>query len=596
MKKALEISKNVLIFFNLVLLILVLLFAQNTQNTQNTQNSTIQDYCLENIYNSSDTALYQRGDTSFYRISLIPEIKNFNCLSIKVNPQQQDSQFNEYYITSPNLFRYLIFLSCFSTVFLYLYFENRNKKLFYFLIVANFIIFHYLFFSKFFIDENFFVMSYSIAFLYLVKKNSHKNFAHFFIFINGLLLIYNYTVFSNFLIWSFLIYIFNKKKLLFNHNENVLIIFTLINFYFLKLISGLFEYFNSLWISSSYYTYANLNKYSDLKYVFDVINCKQKPYCKDINNYGPILEFLRFDINGVFFTKLFASFSIVVLIYIFIYIGKNLRDQHFLLFLLFVSPPIIFGITRMNFDLHVAILIFVSIKLYKKNKALSYICLLILTQFKIYPIFVVFGFLIYFYIKKEKIDFVYSFLFLTINSVLLIYYFFSVNFEQRIQNQAQIDLSFGIREVATNLENYFNVDLISSIIIIILLFVILNKAHQRFRYLNFEYNFQEFVFGVLFICIAVFSNFDFRLTSLIILLISLLSKKLIDKNQIYIITMFLLTSTSNMHKVYIEYQYDIWRYVYSSIQIITNELLFFLTFITIFKSLKSNFLFDKKLF
>ena len=75
-----------------------------------------------------------------------------------------------------------------------------------------------------------------------------------------------------------------------------------------------------------------------------------------------------------------ATFVIILMITIYIRLFNNLALDKFILQFLFISPPIVFGLERGQFDFHFVLISLYALLIYKKNKLISY--LLICLPFK----------------------------------------------------------------------------------------------------------------------------------------------------------------------------------------------------------------------
>jgi len=578
------------LIFNIVFIIFSLFYVEFRNSSE------LDSYCLENIYSDEIGNIMQRGENYYYKISLFPGYENFKCLGIQFESPNEFSNASNFYITSPKFFSFLVFFLNLLIPLVYIFFERNKKNIYQVLIIVNNITLQMLFFNNLYLDRFTFVIVYALGFITLLPKKVSSKYLISFIYLNGLLLIYSYTIFSNLLLILFVIYISSFKNLQFSILEKKILNWTVVSYFFAKLLSGIFDIFNDFWISSSFYTYSNLYKYSDLSYVFSVINCSSGKSCVGINNYGPILEFTRFSLDVEILTQIVSSISLTVIVAIFIKVNQSLDSKNFYLFYLFLSPPMIFAVNRMNMDMHVTILAFLAIAIHKKNKGLSYLLLSIITQFKIYPIFLIFGFFLYFLVCSRKKDSILSFVFLATNSISLIYFYFSVNFAERVQNQIQVDLSFGLLSTVQNLVSYFNISFVSSVVVLGVILTTFYKTIKKnqSKSENIKIGFEESTLIIFILLISVFPNFDFRILPLIGLTIFMIKKNTLKELDLNIFLVFLLTCTSNMHKSFLEYQYSIYKYSFSTIQILINEI-FFLLSIALLLNFLNNFINSKKI-
>ena len=582
MKLSNKISTSFLIF-NIIFIIFSLFYIEFRNSSE------LDSHCLENIYSDEIENILKRGESYYYKISLFPDHENFKCMGVQFESPKEFSNVSNFYITSPKFFSFLFFFFNLLIPFVFIFFEKNNKIIYQVLIVVNNIALQILFFNNFYLDGFTFVIVYAVVFITLLPERVSPRYLISFLYLNGLLLMYNYTIFSNLLLILFTMFVLYFRKLQFGILEKKLLNWTVINYFFAKLLSGIFDIFDDFWITSSFYTYSNLDKYADLSYFFSVINCTAGENCVGINNYGPILEFTKFNVDVDLLTKIIGSISVIVVVVIFIQLNQNMEVNNFYLFYLFISPPVIFALNRMNMDLHMSILAFLALAIHKKNKVLSYLLLSLITQFKIYPIFLIFGIFLFFIICSRKKDAIFALIFLATNSLILIYYYFSVNFVERIQNQSKIEISFGLLSTVQNLNLYFNIGFVSSVIILGLILIFFYKIIKKSQSKSDSnrIGFEEFSLSIFILLISVFPNFDFRILPLVVLTVFMINKKTLKEMELNIFLVFLLTCASNMHKEYLEYQYSIYKYLFSTTQVLVNEIFFLLSTVVLFNFLKT---------
>ena len=280
-------------------------------------------------------------------------------------------------------------------------------------------------------------------------------------------------------------------------------------------------------------------------YGLNVLNCNATG-CDERNNYGPIWEYLSLEMNVETVSIVLATFMIILMLTIYIKLFDILHLDKFILQFLFISPPIVFGLERGQFDFHFVLISLYALRVFKKNKFISYLLICFAIQVKLYPIFLFAGMIFYFYKMKETKNLIESSVILLINSIVLIFYYFRVNFSERIQDQSGISQTYGIQSHAQNYSDFLNVDLLIGYfgqLIIILFFIGYFLKVRQNKSLN-EPGFVYLSFSSLFILSSLIGNIDFRLIIFCIPLIFLLEKGI---NFVSISGLYLIASSPSMY-------------------------------------------------
>ena len=171
--------------------------------------------------------------------------------------------------------------------------------------------------------------------------------------------------------------------------------------------------------------FGGVARFADMYYGLRVINCRGDN-CQFKNNYGPLWEFLYLEFNLIFVFYFLSLLMILITQILYLKGINNLNKHYFLVYFIYISPPIVFVIERMNFDLLVIIIAIFAKKLYQKNfKNTSLFILTLITLIKIYPILFILGIGLYEAVKKNYKNVIVPSLVFLVN--ILIYIFFYLN-------------------------------------------------------------------------------------------------------------------------------------------------------------------------
>lgn len=304
-------------------------------------------------------------------------------------------------------------------------------------------------------------------------------------------------------------------------------------FYFLRFIFGLSESFNNMWSKIGQFSYLQTARFLDLQHLFVELNCnkdgKSLTYiynfnenminsCPYTNHYGPLSNIVYINYDKIWSLTLLTAF--VVLLSIFLVYFKSFysfKDHRDLLFFLSISPPLNFLIERMNVDI---IIYLVCFWIFRSQKYLyiKIIALVILSLYKLHPLFLLFGFVIYFFIKKEIKLLIFSLIsFITSSIIIYDYLFNSDNYLAAIPSE--FTWSYGLLSDAIALgkifelhNNYFSYILL--VLFVIFLSFYFQKIHKNILYSE---NLMFFSVSFWFLGTSLFANYDYRIPLIFIL-------------------------------------------------------------------------------
>jgi len=540
--------QNIFIIFLLISYLIIqfsgLNFLEN--QSQNTYCETLIEVDNQLAKNSNEIYFDFYNDKIIYKtLDIFPEIENIKCLSFESYANSE-----RIILTSNNFYNLILILSFLVSIFLFSLLSFRNIFTFTTFIYLCYLNITKLFFKEFFLNYYFLLATFTIFLYYLIidkdSNNDLKNCIRIFYFsFYSLILIFDYELFQKLIIYLLAFYLIFLRSKKLNSKEIILLKLLPIVYYFLRILSGIFLNLNVTWQRLSANTYQSNDRYADGFYGLNVLNCNATG-CDERNNYGPLWEYLPLEMNVKVVSIVLATFVIILMITIYIRLFNNLELDKFILQFLFISPPIVFGLERGQFDFHFVLISLYALLVYKKNKLISYLLICFAIQVKLYPIFLFAGMIFYFLKMKETKNLIISSVLLLMNSLVLIFYYFRVNFSERIQDQSGISQTYGIQSHAKNYNDFLNVDLIfgylGQFIIILLLigYFIKVKQNESLKQPALVY----LSFSSMFILSSLIGNIDFRLIIFCIPLIFLLEK---DINFVSISGLYLIASSPSMY-------------------------------------------------
>ena len=395
--------QNIFIIFLLISYLIIqfsgLNFLEN--QSQNTYCETLIEVDNQLAKNSNEIYFDFYNDKIIYKtLDIFPEIENIKCLSFESYANSE-----RIILTSNNFYNLILILSFLVSIFLFSLLSFRNIFTFTTFIYLCYLNITKLFFKEFFLNYYFLLATFTIFLYYLIidkdSNNDLKNCIRIFYFsFYSLILIFDYELFQKLIIYllEFYLIFLSSKKL--NSKEIILLKLLPIVYYFLRILSGIFLNLNVTWQRLSANTYQSNDRYADGFYGLNVLNCNATG-CDERNNYGPLWEYLPLEMNVKVVSIVLATFVIILMITIYIRLFNNLALDKFILQFLFISPPIVFGLERGQFDFHFVLISLYALLVYKKNKLISYLLICFAIQVKLYPIFLFAGMIFYFLKMKE---------------------------------------------------------------------------------------------------------------------------------------------------------------------------------------------------
>lgn len=330
-------------------------------------------------------------------------------------------------------------------------------------------------------------------------------------------------------------------------------------FYFLRIISGVFQSFNNFWSSMSQTNYVLNGKFIDMQGIFWALNCNsgvkdsfqlfgtnQILECPYSVSYGPLTEIIYFQ-NSVYFPTLVTLvFSIIFLLKIFNDTTKNFnQEEMYMAALIFISPPINFLIERLNFDIIIFIILYFALK-NEKDNLLSVVLIFTISLIKYYPIFLLISNLIFNFITKNFKKFSVNALFVTLFSIIYYYENFLNIKEYKPVTPFRPDRTFGLLSESYNFENAFRYKWIyfyAFLLFIILLFIKSQKLVSNTEFLiKSKFDF-DLIF--LFVCLGFLANYDYRAALLVLLASNFVKIK--KKLVFYSFFIFIFSSPGLLH-------------------------------------------------
>ena len=571
--------QNILIIFLLISYLVIQFFGLSFLSNQstNTYCESLIDIDNEVINNSNQIYFdFFDGDIFYKTLDIFPEIENVKCLSFESTLNR-----NRIILTSNNFYNLAIILTYLASIFFFALLKFKNIFIFIAFINLSYFNITKIFFKEFFLNYYFLLGALTIFLYYLISnKNSFvdiKSYLRFFYFcFYTIILFFDYELFQKLIIYLLAFYLIYFRSD--NPNDRELILFKVIPFiyYALRIISGIFLNLNVTWQRLSANTYQSDDRYVDGFYGLNVLNCNAVK-CDEKNNYGPIWEYLSIEMNVQIVSILLASLIIILSLIIYVKLFNTLQFDKFILQFLFISPPIVFGLERSQFDIHFVLISLYALLIFKKNKLLAYLLICFSIQVKLYPIFLFAGMIFYFYKMKETKNLIESIFLLVMNSSVLIFYYFNVNFSERIQDQSGISQTYGIQSHAKNYYDFLNIDLFFGYLIqLIIICLFIGYFLKVRKNENIKLNLVYLSFTSMFLLSSLIGNIDFRLIILFIPLVFLLEEGV---GFISISGLYLIASSPSMYfNGFENTNVNIITTIFETIPVLISHLSFFIVF------------------
>ncbi len=440
-------------------------------------------------------------------LNIYPEVENIRCIGMVTEIVIDSSNRTVVFIGSSQILYFFLETIFFILIVSLLVFSNKDTYKSNILIYTiGYIIFYIIFeaglnFERIFfpLDQDIFPLSgyfYNVVIISVLVIKLENKFLQTFYFIYFLFMFNEY--FGLFIIIYFVNIIYNEKSKDNLHNQNV-INFSIIMFYILRIISGVFSSpfnfsieLNKLWTLPTQRVWTGSSRYFDMYYNF--ASFKNNYYQKngmvctlDCNftlKGGPVSNLISFNSNAKQVAIYIGTITLIMFIFLIIKIMKNSPKEQFLIACLLVSPAVNFLTFTMNDDLIIGLLIYFLFN--NKNRAINKIKKILLfpiALFQVWPGIVYFAQLYVELIKKKynamvsTLTFIFAFL-----GINFYYFFVSENnfifFEGRFYGFGYSSFS-NLIEIITGLDR----DIIYyPVVIISLLIAYINRSKISDRY------------------------------------------------------------------------------------------------------------------
>ena len=561
--------------------------------------------CIENLYleqsqievlEQNNKKLIKNQKIIYLELDLIPEINGIICLGQEIDLTNLHSNV---IATSNKIFKIYLFFTLIFITWLFVQYKGNSILTYILLILINQVLIYLIFFSR--IKYDYFIFSALIAILLyyflLYKKLATKekiSLLDYFIFLNVLTLFFDYNFFTQISIILILVYIRKFQNFNLDQNQFSILKYSVLIYFFLRLITGLERQSGNLWQSLSNGMYRGSSIFPDMIYVFRIFNCKNNPCGNDSNVYGPVLEYIKFYNNPILSTQIISVLAITYLIYFINSTFNSNKKASLFFFYLFLSSPITFAIERMNIDVIIFIIFYLSVKyLIPKYKFLSMLIISLLIQIKMYPIFLLIGLLVGSFISKNKRELTIYFLTFFLNTIFLVWYILNVRVDENIPNPYGISWTYGIPSHFMNYLEIINNSFLVGILFILSLIVgIIYFSPQIINDFSTETIFNDNIvssFLITFLLTSFYFNFDYRLILFIFVVPKLLQNIQISRFHNTILV-FLVTSVSPFYYQITEINMNIAKSLFPLFFIVVNHVSFYILFLMTF------FLYYKKTF
>jgi len=280
--------------------------------------------------------------------------------------------------------------------------------------------------------------------------------------------------------------------------------------------------------------------------------------------YGNVLNFIKINENIWQSTVIAGTILLFLFFLVYLDIVKDFEGKKFILStLLFVSPPINFLLFRLNIDLFIFFMVYIFIFKLGDKFLLKTMALFAATLVKFYTIAIIFFDLVNNVLSKRYRYSLISIAAFAISISYLLFFDSNTQFLDWFNRPIESNINFGIFNDALYLSQIFGVSwfiIFCCLTLLILGFIYIIPEAK----ISHNLNENELSIMTLFLSMAVFSNFDYRLVFLLLLIKPFLFKKI---NLSFIsMTIFIYTSPSLLH-AYENYY-----------KIVRNDEIFFLDF------------------
>ncbi len=262
--------------------------------------------------------------------------------------------------------------------------------------------------------------------------------------------------------------------------------------------------------------------------------------------YGTAVNFISFNGDIWATTLMFALFSFVLIVWIYVESIKDLNEKSFIFItLFFFSPPVNFALFRLNIDLIFFISIY-FIHTRKLNVFLRNTILLFFTLIKIYPIVFLIGYTIIDIYKSNNFRHYVNYIFSFIGIVYLIYDNLKSNTLGDRLIKTESYRAYGLANDSLYISELLNISKNTIYLILLITSILFGIfVFQKFDLSSLKIEIIPYV--LLFIFSGLFANYDYRLIYLFFIIQSLV----IDKNYLILTSFFVfLYSSPNLMYAY----------------------------------------------
>ena len=415
-------------------------------------------------------------------------------------------------------------------------------------------------------------------------------------------ILYNYEVFIYLFAASYLYYYFlNRRKTRLELDSRFLKVAKLlpIIFYVSKFIFSLSQNLNFFWKNSSQAAYTSTARFIDAQQFFMGVRCNTVPnlsfeyiykftqinqQCPKPIGWGPLPELFRTS-GDIWMISLIFSIIAGISFLLFYNFLFNSFNEKFLIVFLTLSPPVNFLFERMNADLFLFLITYYVLKNYQKRKIFNSFVLLLLFFIKLYPLGAIGGLIL---VGLKNRDFK-TVIINCLTSIIAIYYvIFQHDFEEtNFVNTPDLFRSFGL---STNFENLSYANSIFDFNILVVLLLIYSflmifstfKLFDREILVSIKSEFVTIPFITLFVFIALYESYDYRL--FIFIFLPTFFNKIENSNLLYFVITLLIFSPVSITG---DYSFNIFEYLVLFLKLFSFHQLFLLFSLYILIYIKS---------
>lgn len=300
-------------------------------------------------------------------------------------------------------------------------------------------------------------------------------------------------------IFVFLLFFRNKFNFNFNKKEKKYFLALPIAFYSIRIIAGIFTYFDSVWISMGQTIYRGYTRYADMQRTLFFLKCNGDPNASipadeyfpditcDVLGGGPLDAYLPFYGNVNNGSKVIGSISTLLLILLYVKALNYFKENQILIPLFFLSPTLIHLTHYGNDDFMIFLICLYSLWNIKQNTFFKLILILFTALFNLHPTSIFLGILI---VSIKKSDYKIFFNTLGILTIFSITFFYDIlTNDHHIASMPWVDYGFGIYLDVINLKAKFSIEYLYGflIILIIITSILFSKRFkQLYETVNFE--------------------------------------------------------------------------------------------------------------